>query len=1240
MSRWISLCIVCFSMLLGGTAFAQSLSGTVYGGGSPIVAASVDALYDGTTTVAAAATTDGAGHYTMALAAGTYDLRVTPPNGSGYGQEIIQNVDVNGAVNQDVILLLAQSGTLSGTVTGYGGAPVPGVYVNIYTTSWTYVTQAITDANGYYSIAIGGPVNIQLGNTGSTPSLTPTSWYCQRYGTNVVGSVVADYQLPVAQSTGVVKDTSGNPMPNAYFTHTTGGAAIDANTNCYNNGASALYTDAVGAFSLVDFIGTATWFVQSPVNTSGAYNQSHVVTGDEVFDVTLPDVTTLSGFVSGYLGMPLANVQVQLYTTSWAYVGQVLTDANGYYAINAADGLYNFQIVRSDPAEVDAPGYFYCYTYYVNVSGPTTHDVDVPVAEVSGNVSASSGPLANSSITTLSYHYDYTAGTYCGANSSAVSDGSGNYATMVLDSQATATIGAADYAYDNFFVTPDPSSGFYAVELINTITGDTTLDFSIPDPIVISGQVTGYQGMAVPNGYVYFYTTSWQHYLGLAYPDANGFYSLPMSPGNFNIQLGGSDYTNTYAPQSWYCQDYPFSASSSMTKDFVLPVAAVDGDVTDSNHAPVAGVGVYSNTYAYDYNSGHYCYGSYSGTTDAAGHYVSRQFAGPNTNNNTDYTNFTFTPPSQSGFAQAYVPGVVITGDLNQAIILQHPDNVPPVIISGPTVIHISDDTVSINWSTDEPSTSVVDFGLGVISQQASQPGLVTTHSVTLTGLAVSSIYAFSVSSTDASGNGPTTSTVQYFTTQDPPGDITPPVFVSGPTVSFVDQTTAIITWTTDEPTDEVLSWGPAPSLSQVVTGAPGLFVQVHTVTLTGLTASSLYTYQVAATDPDGNGPTLSAVLSFTTAALPDTTPPVILSGPIATAVTDTTITVSWTTDEPSDSGVSYNDGAAYGLINDPTLVTTHTQTISGLTPSTVYYITVSSTDPVGNGPTLGGVLTATTLATPDTTAPTLINVTVSNVTTTTATITWTTNEAATENVDYGLSGGPFTGTAGSLTLQISHTVLLTGLTQGTSYDFIASSADSSGNVGTSTLMSFTTVPNVTCVTIDDILGNPTLVQDAMISFDPLDPTRASANFTGSQIQVGTVATSTRRMVLKFSLASVPTGANVVSSTLTVRKASHVGTTGTMNLHTLLTSWSEGTVTWNVIGSSYDTTVLASFIPSAYANATTISVDITPVTQSWVSGVLANNGVMLDEVGGSRSLYGASEAGVAVNRPKLMVCYN
>src|SRR5262249_48615703 len=147
---------------------------------------------------------------------------------------------------------------------------------------------------------------------------------------------------------------------------------------------------------------------------------------------------------------------------------------------------------------------------------------------------------------------------------------------------------------------------------------------------------------------------------------------------------------------------------------------------------------------------------------------------------------------------------------------------------------------------------------------------------------------------------------------------------------------------------------------------------------------------------------TTTSIFPFTTLAVPDTTPPVITSGPSVQAVTATQITVVWTTDEPATSGVSYNDGSHYGVTSDTGLTTTHQSTISGLTPSTQYSISVSSTDASGNGPTVSNPVTATTNAMPDTTPPVISNIQVSNVTTSSATIAWTTDERSDSAVSYG----------------------------------------------------------------------------------------------------------------------------------------------------------------------------------------------------------------------------------------------
>jgi regulation of enolase protein 1 (concanavalin A-like superfamily) len=76
----------------------------------------------------------------------------------------------------------------------------------------------------------------------------------------------------------------------------------------------------------------------------------------------------------------------------------------------------------------------------------------------------------------------------------------------------------------------------------------------------------------------------------------------------------------------------------------------------------------------------------------------------------------------------------------------------------------ISDITVTpegnsaiVSWTTDEPTTSVVDYGLDAgYGAQISFAGLTTNHEVVLTGLTESTVYHFSVLSADNSGNDST----------------------------------------------------------------------------------------------------------------------------------------------------------------------------------------------------------------------------------------------------------------------------------------------------------------------------------------------------------------------------------------------------------------------------------------------------------------------------------------------------
>ena len=92
-----------------------------------------------------------------------------------------------------------------------------------------------------------------------------------------------------------------------------------------------------------------------------------------------------------------------------------------------------------------------------------------------------------------------------------------------------------------------------------------------------------------------------------------------------------------------------------------------------------------------------------------------------------------------------------------------------------------------------------------------------------------------------------------------------------------------------------------------------------------------------------------------------------------------------------------------------------------------------------------------------DTTAPTISARTATNITSNSATVTWTTNEPATSQVDYGLTTSYGSTTTLDPTLVTAHSVLLTGLAPSTTYNYRVRSVDAAGNQAVSTNSTFRT---------------------------------------------------------------------------------------------------------------------------------------------------------------------------------------
>ncbi len=105
----------------------------------------------------------------------------------------------------------------------------------------------------------------------------------------------------------------------------------------------------------------------------------------------------------------------------------------------------------------------------------------------------------------------------------------------------------------------------------------------------------------------------------------------------------------------------------------------------------------------------------------------------------------------------------------------------------------------------------------------------------------------------------------------------------------------------------------------------------------------------------------------------PDTTPPAI-TGPTTSGITATQTVVSLQTNEPTTATVSYTSVAACPCpdVVSSTLATSHSVTLTGLTPDTLYDFTVQVADAAGNVTTSAAGTFRTLMPSPDSQPPTV----------------------------------------------------------------------------------------------------------------------------------------------------------------------------------------------------------------------------------------------------------------------------
>ena len=201
-------------------------------------------------------------------------------------------------------------------------------------------------------------------------------------------------------------------------------------------------------------------------------------------------------------------------------------------------------------------------------------------------------------------------------------------------------------------------------------------------------------------------------------------------------------------------------------------------------------------------------------------------------------------------------------------------DTTPPTISAVVATVVTSSSVTS--WTTNEPATSQVDYGLttsyGSISPLDTT--LVTAHSVTLTGLAANSTYDFRVRSNDALGNGVPSGNATFII------DTTAPSIPTGLTATAISSSQINLSWIASTDNVAVTGYQVFRGGNQIATVATASYSD------TGLTAGTNYVYTVKAVDAVGNVSAASGSANATTIAS-DTAAPIVA---ITTAPTPTTV--------------------------------------------------------------------------------------------------------------------------------------------------------------------------------------------------------------------------------------------------------------------------------------------------------------------------------------------------------------
>lgn len=369
--------------------------------------------------------------------------------------------------------------------------------------------------------------------------------------------------------------------------------------------------------------------------------------------------------------------------------------------------------------------------------------------------------------------------------------------------------------------------------------------------------------------------------------------------------------------------------------------------------------------------------------------------------------------------------------------------------------------SLTLTWAA--PATGTPPFSYQ--PQQAAPSGTpvwanigtpITATTVVVPGLSPNTAYIFQVVTTNTAGSSTSAS-------------------AAATTASVVpDAPTGLLTSGSPTSNSVPLSWtapvnGTPPFTYQVSLRTPtgsGAFAPAGPTTtslsqtVSGLTSSAGYDFEVSATNAAGTGAQSTTLLNVSTAAAPGTAPTPATSL-VVSAITTTSLTLTWVAPTSGDLPFSYqpqqsiNSGASWTDIGSP--ISPATLAVFGLTPRTFYQFRVVTSNAAGSS-TSTAVAAATLSVLP--TAPTALSV-VGSPTQTSINLQWAAPAVGSQPLTYQVnlrtpSGSGTFLPAAPPTNSLTQTI--TGLAPASTYDFVVTAANPAGtSANSATLVNVST---------------------------------------------------------------------------------------------------------------------------------------------------------------------------------------